>query len=228
MSITGTQLCFSLSHGSLYTCISCSSGSHHSHHQRLWDQTALDGIPTLSPISCAPQASLLGSVSSPVKRRWHTSQGGGAVTSGMCSSTASVCLSNFKLLILHFVLEYNQLTMLWQFPVNSKGTQPYIDMCPFFPKPLSHPGCTHSWVEFPVLSNRSLLVIHFEYSNETVTIWLLLLCRSSVYLKWEQRFWIRAGHYSITGGSLAIWSAYWERSHMNISRAKQQISQESC
>lgn len=31
----------------------------------------------------------------------------------------------------------------FDFAVNSRGTQPYRDMCPFFPKPLSHPGCTH-------------------------------------------------------------------------------------
>ena len=39
------------------------------------------------------------------------------------------------------MLGYSQLTMLWQFQVNSKGTQPYIFLDPFFPKLPSHPGC---------------------------------------------------------------------------------------
>ena len=33
------------------------------------------------------------------------------------------------------------LTMLWQFQVDSKGTQLYVYMYPFSPKLLSHPGC---------------------------------------------------------------------------------------
>ena len=35
----------------------------------------------------------------------------------------------------------SQLTMLWEFQVNSEGTQPYIYMYPFSPKLCSHPGC---------------------------------------------------------------------------------------
>ena len=49
----------------------------------------------------------------------------------------SVCL--FK--CFYFVLGYSQLTMLWWFQVNNEGTQPYIHMCPFFPKLPFHPGC---------------------------------------------------------------------------------------
>ena len=41
----------------------------------------------------------------------------------------------------HFILEYSQLTMLWQFPVDSKGTQPYTCMFPFSLKLFCHPGC---------------------------------------------------------------------------------------
>ena len=37
-------------------------------------------------------------------------------------------------LTFYFMLEYNQLTMLWQFWVDSKGTQPYIYMDLFSPK----------------------------------------------------------------------------------------------
>ena len=44
-------------------------------------------------------------------------------------------LSNFT-----FVLEYSQLTM-WLFQVDSKGTQPYICMYPFYLKLPSHPSC---------------------------------------------------------------------------------------
>ena len=40
-----------------------------------------------------------------------------------------------------FILEYNRLTMLWQFQVDSKGTQPYTYVCPFSPKLPSHLGC---------------------------------------------------------------------------------------
>ena len=42
---------------------------------------------------------------------------------------------------LTFILEYSQLTRLWSFHVDCKGTQPYMYMYPFSPKPPSHPGC---------------------------------------------------------------------------------------
>ena len=41
---------------------------------------------------------------------------------------------------LYFVLRSNLLTMLWQFQMHSKGTQPYINMFPFSPKLPSNPG----------------------------------------------------------------------------------------
>ena len=41
----------------------------------------------------------------------------------------------------YFVLGYNHLTMLWLFQLNSKGTQPYMYMYPFFSKLPSHPHC---------------------------------------------------------------------------------------
>ena len=44
------------------------------------------------------------------------------------------------LIVLNFVLEYSWLTMLWQFPGDRKGTQPYSYMYPFSPKFSSHPG----------------------------------------------------------------------------------------
>ena len=47
--------------------------------------------------------------------------------------------SDLTYINMHFVLEHSWLTILWQFQVNSKGTQPYV--CPFSPKPHSHPGC---------------------------------------------------------------------------------------
>ena len=40
----------------------------------------------------------------------------------------------------HFVLGYNLLAMLWQFQMNSEGTQPYMSVCPFSPRSPSHPG----------------------------------------------------------------------------------------
>ena len=47
-------------------------------------------------------------------------------------------------LAFHFVLGYSRLTnnvVIVSQQVNSEGTQPYIYMHPFFPKPFSHPGC---------------------------------------------------------------------------------------
>ena len=41
----------------------------------------------------------------------------------------------FFLFWTYFVLGYSQLTSLWQFQVNSKGTPPYMYMYPFSPKP---------------------------------------------------------------------------------------------
>ena len=50
----------------------------------------------------------------------------------------SVCsLSFFQK---HFVLGCCRLTMLWCVWVNSEGTQPYMCVYPFSPKPPSHPG----------------------------------------------------------------------------------------
>ena len=49
----------------------------------------------------------------------------------------------FKLLFFfYFVLGlgHSQLTMLWQFQVNSEGTSPYVYVYPFSPKPPSHLG----------------------------------------------------------------------------------------
>ena len=53
-------------------------------------------------------------------------------------------LSDFSLLFyltFYFILEYSQLTTLWQVQIDSKGTQPHIHMYPFSPKPLSYPDC---------------------------------------------------------------------------------------
>ena len=41
----------------------------------------------------------------------------------------------------NFILGNSQLTMLWQFQVDSKGTQPYTYVYPFSPKLPSYPGC---------------------------------------------------------------------------------------
>ena len=44
-------------------------------------------------------------------------------------------------LIFYFVFEYSQLTILWLFQVNSKGTEPHIHIFPYSPKLHSHPSC---------------------------------------------------------------------------------------
>ena len=41
----------------------------------------------------------------------------------------------------YFISEYSQLTMLWWFQVDCKGTQPYIYMYLLSPKHPSNPGC---------------------------------------------------------------------------------------
>ena len=72
------------------------------------------------------------------------------------------------LLTFYFVLGYSQLT-LW-FQVSSKGTQPYTYMDPFSPNsPPIHAATWHG-AEFPVLSSRSLLVLHVKYSSVSISI----------------------------------------------------------
>ena len=44
-----------------------------------------------------------------------------------------------------FILEYSPLTMLWEFQLHSRVTQPHTYMYPFSPKLPSHPGCLDSY-----------------------------------------------------------------------------------
>ena len=57
--------------------------------------------------------------------------------------TASIlrCSTYFLVKLSHKVLGYNRLTMLWQFQVDSQGTQPSMYMDPFSPKLPSHSRC---------------------------------------------------------------------------------------
>ena len=60
----------------------------------------------------------------------------------------------------YFVLGYRRWTMLWYFQMNSGGTQPYIYMYPFSPRPFSHLGChinilIHTWTFIYLNSNVS-------------------------------------------------------------------------
>ena len=57
------------------------------------------------------------------------------------SQEVSVFLFFFFFLSFYVVLGYSWLTMLRWFQVNSKGTQPYMDMDPFSLELPSHPGC---------------------------------------------------------------------------------------
>ena len=75
------------------------------------------------------------------------------------------CSSIRTFLALYFILVYSQLTMLWWFQVDSKGTQPYTYMYPFFPKLPSHPGCHITLGRVPCAIQRSLMVIHFTYNS---------------------------------------------------------------
>ena len=59
------------------------------------------------------------------------------------SSKASIlqCSAFFMVQLSYKVLGYNRLTMLWQFQVDSQGTQPSMYMDPFSPKLPSHSRC---------------------------------------------------------------------------------------
>ena len=52
----------------------------------------------------------------------------------------------------NFILEYSWWTMLWEFQVESKGTQPYLSTYPFFPKLPSHPGWHRTLSRVPCLA----------------------------------------------------------------------------
>ena len=77
----------------------------------------------------------------------------------------------FKLFVLYWGL-YSQLTMLWKFQVDDKGTQSHVYIYPFSPKFPFHPGChlTLSRVPCAVLYSRSLLVICLKYSRVCMSI----------------------------------------------------------
>ena len=109
--------------------------------------------------------------------------------------TLTVYILSLHILFLHFVWGYSWLTILWQFQVARKGTQPYMYL--FSPKLPSHPGChvmlsrvpcalqrpspRRDWTQSPTLqadalsepsgkSLRTLLVIRFTYSSVHVSI----------------------------------------------------------
>ena len=77
---------------------------------------------------------------------------------------------NFLFWTFYFVVGYSRLAMLWQFQVNSKGTQPYIHMYLFSPQNPSYPGCHILLSRVHVLYNRPLLVIHSKYSSVYMAI----------------------------------------------------------
>ena len=58
----------------------------------------------------------------------------------------------FKLSILYW--GNNWLTMLWEFQVNSEGTQPSMYMYPFSPKSPSHPGCHMTLSRVPCTAQK--------------------------------------------------------------------------
>ena len=49
--------------------------------------------------------------------------------------------------------------------MDSKGTQPYIYMCPFSPNSPPIQAAIQHWAEFHMLYSRFLLIIHFKYSS---------------------------------------------------------------
>ena len=85
--------------------------------------------------------------------------------------TACTPFFNFFIVVqlqyIYFILENGWLTVLWEFQVDSKGTQPHMFMCPFFPRLPSHVSChvTLSRVPCAITNSRSLLVIYFKCSR---------------------------------------------------------------
>ena len=75
--------------------------------------------------------------------------------------------------------------------VDIKGTQPCIYVYPFSPKLPSHLGCYITLFEFPVLYNRSLLVILYLNLKKKTTFYFLLgysrLAKNVVIVSDEQR-----------------------------------------
>ena len=75
----------------------------------------------------------------------------------------------FSFQTFYFIFGYNWLT-IWQFQVDSKGTQSYIHRYPFSPKLPSRPGCHIPLSRVPVLQSRPPLVNYFKYSTVYTTI----------------------------------------------------------
>ena len=70
----------------------------------------------------------------------------------------------------YFVLGYSRLTMLWQFQVNSEGTQPHIYVRPFSPKRPSQPGCHVTSSRVPCATRQVPAVTHFKHSSVYMSI----------------------------------------------------------
>ena len=54
--------------------------------------------------------------------------------------------------------------------MDSKGTQPYINLYLFSPKPPSHPACHITLSRVPCTIQSVLLVIHVKYSSVDMSI----------------------------------------------------------
>ena len=74
------------------------------------------------------------------------------------SKTGGKAFSLIFFFTFYLILEYSHLTALWEFQVDSKGTQPYIHMYPFSPKFASHPCCHITLSRVPCIYSRTLLV----------------------------------------------------------------------
>ena len=68
-------------------------------------------------------------------------------------------------LTFYFVLIYSQLTVLWQFPVNSEAIHTHVSILPSSP-PIQ--ATAQHWAEFHVLCRMS--AIHFKHSSMYVSI----------------------------------------------------------
>lgn len=91
-----------------------------------------------------------------------------------------------------FVLRCSQLTTLWQFRRNSKGTQPYLHMC-LFPKPLPS-GChitlsrlheitlANSWIVMSLITLKVLAKTfdHVNFVCSAGVIWKIQALQNNV------------------------------------------------
>ena len=85
--------------------------------------------------------------------------------------------------------------MLWQFQMNSKGTQPYLYMYALSPRLPSHSGCHMTLSRVPC--SRSFLVIHLKYGSVCSCYFHFLLLKLSLGIKLHVGFFLHRNLFSL-------------------------------